>query len=59
MDLAGPSPRLGEGAADCKWILLESCLLPSLANWLLPSSSHGQTRQLELWRAGAWLLLAW
>lgn len=50
---------LGEGVADCKWMVPESRLLPSLANWPLPSSGRGQTQQLELWQASAWLLLAW
>lgn len=59
MGLAGPSLCLDERVADCKWMLPESHLLPALANWLLPSSGCGPTQQLELWRAGAWLLLAW
>lgn len=59
MDLAGPSPCLGEGVVDCKWMLPASRLLPSLANWFLPSSGHRQTQQLELQRASTWLLLAW
>ena len=40
MDLASPSPCPGAGVAGCGWLLPESCLLPSLADGLLPSSGR-------------------